>query len=92
MLTDQEKAILRQAICDGIFSNTGASPNGVAMRQPLTPDVLQAVSAMSDDTIKNTLTVYVASKKLQLQQQLTQIQTNENSIQAQINLLQTPIS
>ena len=60
MLTDQEKAVLRQAICDGIFTRTGVSPNGVANRQPLTADVLQAIAEMSDDTIKNTLIVYTA--------------------------------
>jgi hypothetical protein len=90
MLTAEEKDLLRQAICDGglnEFLLADLPPQYRGGVIPLTPEMLQKISNLPDDKIKDMLAQYKVRKKQQLQQQIASIQGHLNKLQSTLQTL-----
>ena len=88
-----DKNILRQAICDGAFNTVVQNSNGQVQRTPLTASVLATVASMTDDQIQPILDLYVASKRVQLNNEAALLNAKLSNINSQISALQaTPAS
>lgn len=72
-LTDTEKVNLRQAICDGAFSQVNQAPNGQLQRGAITPEVLASVASKSDDEIRAVLLLWKTNKVATLTKQVAQL-------------------
>ena len=83
------KALLQQAICDGVF-NTPPTPMGmIGIGRPVTPAVLAAVSAMSDVQVLGVLTTYVAKKTAQLNAAVSKASLESSAVSTALAAFQT---
>lgn len=87
-LTTDEKKLLQLAICDGQFSNVTVGQNGMAMRNAVTPDVLNYVAGMSDEDVRVQLRQYQANKVAQVMANFTKEQNKLSTLQTMLGTLQ----
>lgn len=87
MLTDQEKGVLRQAICEGFLSGVQQGNDGRLNRRPVTPDLLASIALKSDDEIRATLLLYRSGKRDALNQQLAAVSTQNSKISSDLAAL-----
>lgn len=80
--------LLRRALCDGAFSylQRGLTPPDLRFesRGPLTVEILEAVSLMTEEQVNERLNAYRAEKLSTLNGQLSTATTELQSIQDQI--------
>lgn len=87
-LSTQEKELLRQAMCAGAFSKIVQGQNGQPMRGPVTPAVLVAVQALTDEEVRVILRTYQAQAATQLTTQMANMQTQVAKTQTQLTAIQ----
>lgn len=83
-LTNDEKSLLRKAICDGAFSEQPQQGRPAT----LTAEQLEAIAAMPDEDVRVVLRAYQVNKAAALQQAITRTTARVTAAQDEKTLIE----
>lgn len=85
-LSNDEKKLLRKAICAGAFTGTTQTQSGLAIR-PITDKDLEAIGDKTDEEIRAVLSAYKATLALNLQNHIASVSTQNIARQGDLDAL-----
>lgn len=83
-LTEQEKAIVRELLCNRVGQQADEKGVPRMFRKPVTPEALKAFAEKTDEEARAEITLFLASKKKQVEAQLAKITTQKTALEGEL--------
>jgi hypothetical protein len=90
-LSTDEKAFLRLAVCAGAFNSVLQQRPGSVMFGQVSPDLLAAVDALPDESVRQVLRSFQAAQVVQITGQITSKQADVAAAQANLASVQAVV-